>query len=150
MSIFPIAPAESRFLWYLIPLSGLLLGIVIVMMISMRGAHSTRFEIVSSGLRLSGDMYSRTIPWQRLQVDGARRVDFTADQQLTPGWRHAGTALPGYRAGWFRLKNGERALLYLTDRSKAVYVPTSAGFSVLLSPADPDRFLTALRSFRVP
>ena len=31
-----------------------------------------------------------------------------------------------------------------TDRSKAVYVQTQAGYSVLLSPADPDGFLGAL------
>ena len=56
-----------------------------------------------------------------------------------------GTGLPGYQSGWFRLRNGERALLYLTDRTRAVYVPTTAGFSVLLSPAEPDRFIAALQ-----
>lgn len=57
-----------------------------------------------------------------------------------------GTGLPGYQAGWFRLTNGERALLYLTDRRRAVYVPTTAGYSVLLSPAEPDAFVSALRA----
>ena len=56
-----------------------------------------------------------------------------------------GTGLPGYQAGWFRLRNGEKALVYLTDRGRAVYVPTTAGYSVLLSPAEPDAFLAALR-----
>ena len=35
--------------------------------------------------------------------------------QLRPGLRTMGTGLPGYRAGWFRLRNGEKALLYLTE-----------------------------------
>jgi hypothetical protein len=56
--------------------------------------------------------------------------------------------MPGYQSGWFRLKNGEKALLYLTDRSRAVYVPTTAGYSVLLSPDDPDGFLKALTALR--
>jgi len=43
-----------------------------------------------------------------------------------------------------RLGTGEKALLYLTDRSRAVYIPTLAGYSVLLSPDDPDAFLGAL------
>jgi hypothetical protein len=59
-----------------------------------------------------------------------------------------GTGLPGYKAGWFRLRNGERALLYLTDRARAVYGPTSAGYGLLLSPAEPDAFHAALRSMR--
>ena len=45
-----------------------------------------------------------------------------------------GTGLPGYQAGWFRLRNGDRALVYLTDRSKAVYVQTTDGYGVMLSP----------------
>ena len=61
-------------------------------------------------------------------------------------WRRMGTGLPGYQAGWFRLRNGEKALLYLTDRARAVYIPTTAGYSLLLSPADPDGFLSQLRS----
>jgi hypothetical protein len=53
--------------------------------------------------------------------------------------------LPGYASGWFDLASGESALLYLTDRQRAVYVPTDLGFSLLLSPRDPDAFLAALR-----
>lgn len=60
-----------------------------------------------------------------------------------------GTGLPGYQSGWFRLANGERALLYLTDRSKAVHVPTTLGYSLLLSPDDPDAFLSALKALGV-
>ena len=47
--------------------------------------------------------------------------------------------------GWFRLKNGEKALVSLTDRHRAVYVPTSRGYALLVSPAEPDSFLAALR-----
>ena len=61
-----------------------------------------------------------------------------------------GTAMRGYRSGWFRLRNGDRALLYLTDQTRAVYVPTTEGYSVLLSPADPDAFLVALRRSAQP
>ena len=81
-----------------------------------------------------------------MRRDEVRRVDFSTTPDLAPRWRTLGTGLPGYRAGWFRLRNGEKALVYLTDRNRAVYVPTTAGFSVLISPADPDGFVAALRS----
>ena len=54
--------------------------------------------------------------------------------------------MPGYRSGWFKLEGGERALLYLTDVQRAVYVPTTEGYGVLLSPSDPDAFVAALRA----
>ena len=146
MNVFPIAPAESRYLWLLIPVIVILLGAMALLATSVRGAHASRFEIRADGLRLEGDLYGRLVPKSALRVDLARRVDLEREEQLRPRWRRLGTALPGYQAGWFRLRNGEKALLYLTDRARAVYIPTTAGYSLLLSPADPDAFLSQLRS----
>ncbi len=146
MAVFPIAPADSRYFWLLIPVIVILFGAVALLATSLRGAHSSRFEIRPDGLRLEGDLYGRLLPKAQLRVDQARRVDLTREEQLRPKWRRIGTALPGYQSGWFRLRNGEKALLYLTDRTRAVYIPTTAGYSLLLSPSDPDRFLSQLRS----
>jgi len=145
MNIFPIAPAESRYLWFLIPVVVILVGAIALVATSVRGAHASRFEIRPDGLRLEGDWYGRFIPKTQLRVDLARRVDLGYQEELRPRWRRLGTGLPGYQAGWFRLRNGEKALLYLTDRTRAVYIPTTAGYSLLLSPADPDGFLSRLR-----
>src|SRR5947208_8780592 len=146
MNAFPIAPAESRYFWFLIPVIVILVGVMALLATSVRGAHASRFEIRADGLRLEGDLYGRLIPRSRLRVDLARRVDLGREEELRPKWRRMGTSLPGYQAGWFRLRNGEKALLYLTDRTRAVYVPTTAGYSLLLSPVDPDAFLSPLRS----
>jgi hypothetical protein len=146
MNIFPIAPAESRYLWFLIPVIVILLGAMVLVATSVRGARSASFEIRQEGLRLRGDLYGRLIPKAQLQLNLARRVDLTREQDLRPKWRRLGTALPGYQAGWFRLRNGDKALLYLTDRTRAVYVPTTAGYGLLLSPADPDGFPSRLRA----
>jgi Bacterial PH domain len=149
VNVFPIAPAESRYLWFVIPVVVLLLGIalagVVLLVTSVRGSQTSRFEIRADGVRLAGDLYGRLVPRAALRVAAARRVDLAREDSLRPQSRRMGTALPGYQAGWFRLRNGEKALLYLTDRSRAVYVPTTAGYSLLLSPADPDGFLSRLR-----
>jgi hypothetical protein len=64
---------------------------------------------------------------------------------LRPRSRRLGTGLPGYAAGWFRLNNGERALVYLTRPKPVLYVPTTLGYSLLLSPQDPENLLAAIR-----
>ena len=148
MTAFPIAPAASRYLWFLVPVTLLLIGVIVMLAISLAGAHTSRFEIFSDSLRLRGDLYGRTIPRAQLQLDLARRVDFRLEPSLLPKWKRMGTGLPGYQSGWFSLRNGEKALLYLTDRSKTVYIPTSAGYSLMLSLRDPDGFLAALRQPR--
>jgi hypothetical protein len=69
------------------------------------------------------------IPFSELRTDDAARVDFGADPELTP-----------------RLRNSEKALLYVTDNARVVRIPTTRGYEVLLSPDDPDAFLRALKS----
>jgi hypothetical protein len=147
MEVFTIAPADTKALWLigLIPLLVLVL-VVGVLGASIAGARSARFEVSTEGLRLHGDWYGRLIPANQLVPAGARRVDLAKTPDLLPGRRTMGTSFSGYQAGWFRLRNGERALLYLTDRTKAVYVPTTDGYAVLLSPSEPDRFLSALNT----
>jgi len=146
VNVFPIAPAHSRYIWFVLPIALLLVSVLLLLAATVRGSRGSRFEILPAGLKLSGDLYGRTIPWNQLRIEMARRVDLSNEPQLRPSSRRAGTALPGYQAGWFKLVNGEKALLYLTDRTKAVYVPTSADYSLLLSPGDPDAFVAALRS----
>jgi hypothetical protein len=126
----------------------LFVALIAVLGKSLAGAWSSTFTITPAGLQLRGDWYGRTIPLEQLQVGAAQRVDLRANPSLLPRVRTWGTAWPGYQAGWFRLRNGERALVYLTDRSRAVYVPTTAGYSLLLSPEDPDAFLASLRAAR--
>ena len=146
MESFPIAPAATRALW-LVPVLLIIVLVPVVILVggSFVGSRRAHFDLSPAGLRLTGDWYGRLIPAAEIRGHEARRVDFGKEPALMPRRRTMGTGLPGYQAGWFRLGNGERALLYLTDKIQAVYVPTTAGYSLLLSPKDPDAFLAALR-----
>jgi hypothetical protein len=147
MHEFLIAPPTDRVMWFILLVPGLILFLVMgVLGAAVVGARSARFEVSPAGLRLRGDLYGRFIPAEQLHGASAARVNFAAEPELMPARRTMGTGLPGYRSGWFRLRNGETALLYLTDMSRAVYLPTTEGYSVLVSPAEPDQFLSALRA----
>lgn len=147
MQTFPIAPGDARPLWILLPVALVLVAAFAALMLSFLGARNSRFELSSDGLRLRGDWYGRLIPASEIQTSQVRRVDLEQEDGLQPRLRTLGTALPSYRSGWFRLRNGDKALLYLTDARRAVLVPTTAGYQVVLSPADPDAFVTAMHAF---
>ena len=119
---FPIAPAPSAS-WVLalvaIPLVLVLVGAIGLMGASVVGARTARFEVDAGGIKLRGDLYGRTIPRSSIRMDGVRMVDLDGEPTLRPTRRTFGTALPGYRSGWFRLADGEKALLYVTDRSRS-------------------------------
>ena len=147
MNEFLIAPTTGRGMGLILLVPAVVVVIVAVVLgAAVVGARTARFDVSPAGLRLRGDLYGRTISVERLRGASAARVDFAAAPELTPARRTMGTGLPGYRSGWYRLRNGEKALVYLTDMSRAVYVPTTEGYSILFSPAEPERFLSALRA----
>jgi hypothetical protein len=150
MQSFVIEPAGLRPFWLLVPVGVILLGVALLLAVTLLGSRSARFEISPEGLRLRGDLYGRLIPRSELRAREATRVVWSAQPGLAPAMRTLGTGLPGYQAGWFRLENGEKALLYLTDRERAVYVPTTRGHCILLSPADPDGFVRSLQALGEP
>jgi hypothetical protein len=147
MESFAIVPGPARGLWVLFAVILVILLIAAtVLLATVRGARVSRFELSDAGLRLRGDLYGRMIPADSLRGAAARIVDLANTPDLRPRRRTMGTALPGYRAGWFRLRNGEKALVYLTETSRTVYVPTRSGYSVMLTPEQPERFLERLRT----
>jgi hypothetical protein len=113
---------------------------------SLYGSRRSRVEIGPDTVRLRGDLYGRTIAMSQVRAAAARVVDLDAEPGLRPILRTNGVGLPGYQAGWFRLADGSRALLYLTDRRRAVHVPTTLGYVLLLSAAEPEGLVGALRA----
>jgi hypothetical protein len=143
---FPIIPGQVRILWVALPALLLLLAVFGTLAYSLSGARNARFEVSPVGLRLRGDFYGRFILAGDLRLGGARAVNLRdEDPTLAPVRRTMGTATRGYQAGWFRLRDGQRALVYITDPSHVAYVPTANGYALLLSVADPDAFLASLR-----
>jgi hypothetical protein len=145
--VYHIAPSTVRWAWLALPMILVLLvtvGAGFLVVRSMTGARSSTFEVSSDGLRLKGDVYGRFIPKDKLVPHEAERVTI-ATGGYRPTLRVGGTALPGYRSGWFRLANGSKGLLYVTDPTKVVKVPTTEGYTVLLSVNEADAFVNDLR-----
>lgn len=104
-------------------------------------ARNTKFVISEQGLRIKGCLYGRSIPKDSLITEDIQIVNLLHNDTYRPRIRTNGVGLPGYLEGWFRLKNREKALLFLTNRAQVVYIPTKDGYSVMLSVAEPKVFL---------
>lgn len=148
-TVYAMVPAGSRSYYFMIPVLVLLAVVLVVAGVmgvaTLRGSQHSTFRVSDDALVLRGDVYGRRLPLEQLELDRARVVNLPSAPELQPVSRRMGTALPGYAAGWFRLKNREKALLYLTDRSRVLYVPTRSGYSLLLSPEHPAEMLADLR-----
>lgn len=141
--VFAIDPATGAV--SLVPLL-VLAPLAVLFLWIWYSSRYVRFEVSPDGLKVSGDVYGRTIPVSELVSEQARVIDLGVDKDHQPSWRTNGIGLPGYKSGWFKLKNGEKALLFVTKQKNVVYVPTTSGYSVLLSVKQPEAFVAALKS----
>jgi len=107
--------------------------------------YTLKFEISSDGLKISAFLYGRSIPARDLDVARARAMDLNVDSDHQLARKTNGNGLPGYKAGWFRMANGDKALAFITDDSRVVCIPTRQDYTVLLSVENPQEFLRVLR-----
>lgn len=151
--VFHIVPASIRWGWalllMLLPLAVIVVALSGIGYSLVSGSQRTTFELSDQGLRLKGDFYGRTIARHKLRFRDVAMVDIETGP-YRPVMRTNGIAIPGYRAGWFRLRNGRKALLYVTTPESVVLVPTTDNYDVLLSVADAPRFVERMRALAAP
>ena len=141
---FPIVPAGTGSLWIVGIVALFLVGMMVLFAYFFYSSRHTVFEVSSEGLEVQRSMYGRTIPFEDLDLEQARVLDLRREKPYQLRWRTNGVGLPGYSAGWFKLRNGEKALAFVTS-SRVVYVPTRIGYVLMMSPEHSDELLTTLR-----
>lgn len=103
-------------------------------------------------LRLSGDalevrstFYRCTTPLAELKLEQARIVDLDEHPELRAMLKTNGFGLPGFRSGWFLLRNRRRSFVATADGRRKLWLPGSGRHDLLLEPADPAALLARLR-----
>ena len=169
LQTFPISPAESNlvnritFLVILLSipfflflvfdsssiLSTVMLALTIVVMTYLLLANRfTKFSLENNSLHIKGTLYGKTIARETLDIENAEVIDWSQDthKDYRPIIRTNGIGLPYYQAGWFRLKNKQKALLFVTSKENVVSIPTHDGYLLMLSVDNPDAFLQKLKN----
>ncbi len=142
--VFPISPASGTPLWFILAIVFVLALLIVVFSFFAYSARNARFELNDYGISIRSWLYGRFIPRNVLIATSARMVNLRVEEAYKPRLRTNGISLPGYDAGWFKLRNGEKALVFMTNASRVVYIPTSKGYSILLTPNQPEEFLRAV------
>ena len=109
--VFPIAP-PSRETIYLACASLIFpLGLAGLFFLINYSAKNVTFVCHNDSLRIKGSMYARTIPRSAIDLPQAKIIDLGAAPPYRLHRRINGTAVKGYREGWFRLNNRRKALV---------------------------------------
>lgn len=145
---FGITPSSSAPLLFLLAISLFLLLLLGFLAFTGYAVRNTKFEVSDQGLRIKGGIYGRFVPRVDIVKEGVKIIDLNYQTEYKPRLRTSGIGLPGYSEGWFKLKNNEKALLFVTDCSKVVYIPTDKNYSVLLSVNNADEFYQAIELWK--
>jgi hypothetical protein len=88
---------------------------------------------------------TKRIPLANLRAHGLHLVNFGTHPELRPIIKLWGTGLPGFAGGWFKLRNGDKAVCLLLDRHGISYLRSDADkLTVLLSLAEPEKLRVLL------
>lgn len=101
-----------------------------------------RARIDADSLSVGGGLYTLRIALEDVYPE---RAVFAEDEHIPfLVFRANGISLPGLSLGWFVSSDRTKVFGALTDRRKAILLPTSRGFDILLSPRDPMAFVSEL------
>lgn len=98
------------------------------------------------GIIVNAGIVMRRFPLASLRAGGVRTVSFREHVELKPVLRTWGIGMPSLASGWFRLRNGAKALCILTGRDHVTALCADDGTWILLSLADPAPIRFALES----
>jgi hypothetical protein len=125
----------------------ILLALVSILLFYVAASSQYSFlEVSRDTLRVRRDLFGRRVATSALDLTQARVVNLIESKPLQPKWRLFGAAVPGYLSGWFKLRDGRRALLFVTDQQRVVCVPWRDGRLLLISVEQPEQLLERLSS----
>ncbi|OGO30729.1 MAG: hypothetical protein A2Z29_00635 [Chloroflexi bacterium RBG_16_56_11] len=147
--IFNIIPASGgayTFIWiFSLAIVLILLGVLGLFISLGYQAGHLKYTVNDEGLRISPGLYGRFIPREKIDSAGVKVINLSIDNEYQPKGKTNGSNLPGFYSGWFKLANKEKALVFLTDRSRVVYIPTNDNYAVLLSVREAEEFAAVLQ-----
>jgi hypothetical protein len=146
--VFGIIPATTMAPYiFILVLNLVLLAVIGLFVFIGYSSRYASFEVSDRGLRISKALYGRLIPREEIAAEGVKVINLNVDSEYKPKSRTNGIGLPGYAEGWFKLQNKEKALVFVTDRSSVVYIPTKKDYSVLLSVREAEEFAELVKNW---
>jgi len=147
--LFPIIPPGNAMYWFVVPIILIIAALLFLLLTIGFSTRKGLVEVSAQGLKIQVPFYGRILPLSSLILEEARPADLKTEKDLRLAWRTNGIGLPGYSAGWFKLKNGEKALAAVTDPRKVAFIPTREGYAVLVSIEEPVLLVEALKRYAV-
>lgn len=138
--------ADSLPLTLVLIMGGVVVFAGVIAFVVDRAMRRHQVTVDAYGIEVTTTFYKRRLGWGELRLDEARVASLDEHIQLKPLLKTNGTALPGFRSGWFRLRNREKAFVAMLRGPRVTWVPTTQDYGLLLQPRQPQALLDHLRA----
>ena len=131
---------------WVIPLTVLVIVVDLVLTYRLlRIVSRARATIEGDHLVMQTGVGKKRIALANLRRNGLQVVNLARHPELMPRVRVWGAGMAGLSTGWFKLRNGEKAVCLLTDLAHVCYLRSDAdNLSVMLSLQNPASLKAAL------
>lgn len=111
--------------------------------------HRQCLQVSREGLDVRSSLYRCRVALPALDLERSRVLDLDGHPELKPALKTNGFSLPGYRSGWFRLRNRRRCFTATSSGTRVLWL-TSDAHDLLLEARDPAALLARLRELATP
>ena len=123
----------------------ILLGLIAVVFVLVFWLlASAKLGFVGDTLVAGGGFYRIKIPLTRVLTDSIEVLPESSPFKLR--WRTNGLGWPGLSLGWFTTNREKRVFAAITGNRNRIYIPLNENFDLVVSPTEPEKFLTELKS----
>ena len=119
-----------------------LIGAMVGIIFSLR---NTTISINDNEIVIKSFLYGRRIPIENIKVNEIRHINLNMDKEFNVSIRTNGIGLPNFLSGWMKLNNGNKALVFLTDRDDVLLIPTK-DFILLFSMKNQYEFIEKMKN----
>ncbi|HSR65918.1 MAG TPA: hypothetical protein VLM17_10010 [Xanthomonadaceae bacterium] len=133
-----------------IVLATALLVLLLVWAAMVRAMRRHRLEVRDGALAVVAGFHRDRLALPELQLDQARIGTLGEHPEWKPFLKVNGTALPGFRGGWFRTRSWQRVFACMADGERVLWIPTTRKHALLLDARRPRELLEQLRAMAAP
>lgn len=112
-----------------------------------RAMSRHRIEWQTDGFTVLTSFYKQAYLHRDLLLDAASIINLENDKEHRPILKTNGYAVPGFKSGWFRLRNKQSAFCAIGPGRKILMIPTNKGHCLMLGTLTPDKTLEQLKQW---
>ena len=109
---------------------------------------NTTLSLTDKEIIIKTIFYGKKIPLEDILIDEIEKINMKENKEYNISLRTNGISIPNFKSGWMRLKNGKKALVYITDKNNVVLIPTKE-YLILFSMENVEEFIKKIKEIKI-